>query len=331
MPGLGEGPVRPAPEGLDGDGPAGVPQLSGEPRGRATLGVAAGSPPSESLELRGYLRRSHPGAARGASNVELFERRATRPDNRSVSDPCEQDLLEVALEAAGAGAAELVARFGGRATGVQSKTTPTDLVSDADLAAEVAIRDVLAARRPGDAILAEEGGGTGQGDLLWVVDPLDGTINYLFGIPAFAVSVACEDAAGAVAGVVLDPMRDECFAATRSGASTLNGEPVRGSSAVELGLALVATGFAYDASLRARQAEVLDRVLPRVRDIRRVGAAALDLAWAACGRFDAYYERGGQRWDVAAGGLIAQRAGLVVRELPAGGGDPQGSPPRRWR
>jgi myo-inositol-1(or 4)-monophosphatase len=238
----------------------------------------------------------------------------------------ERQLLAVAREAAEAAAAELRQRFGERARGVRSKSTPTDLVSDADLAAEHAIRSVLAERRPGDAILAEEGGETGDGDLRWVVDPLDGTINYLFGIPAFAVSIACEDATGTLAGVVLDPNRDECFAATRSGEPTLNGEPFQGGRrAATLDVAMVATGFGYDAAVRARQADVLTRVLPRVRDIRRVGAAALDLCWCACGRFDAYYERGLNPWDVAAGGLIASRAGLAVRELAAAGEDPAGT------
>jgi myo-inositol-1(or 4)-monophosphatase len=208
---------------------------------------------------------------------------------------------------------------------VQAKSTPTDLVSEADVAAEAAIRDVLGRRRPDDAILGEEGGATGGGGgLRWLVDPLDGTINFLFGIPAFAVSVACEDGGGAIAGVVLDPIREECFAATRSDEATLNGESIRGSDASELATAMVATGFAYDAGLRARQAGVLTRVLPRVRDIRRVGAAALDLAWCACGRFDAYYERGVHSWDVAAGALIASRAGVEVRYLPAAGADAAG-------
>jgi myo-inositol-1(or 4)-monophosphatase len=234
-----------------------------------------------------------------------------------MSEPDQEQLLAVAHEAAQAAAAELHPRFGGRAQGVQTKSTPTDLVSEADVAAERAIREVLGRRRPADAILAEEGGATGEGGLRWVVDPLDGTINFLFGIPAFAVSLACEDASGTVVGLVLDPLRDECFTAARSSSATLNGEPIRGSERDELGRALVATGFGYDARVRARQAAVVARLLPRVRDIRRVGAAALDLAWAACGRFDAYYERGVQPWDVAAGALIAARAGLAVRTLPA--------------
>jgi myo-inositol-1(or 4)-monophosphatase len=241
-----------------------------------------------------------------------------------VAEADEYELLAVAREAARAAADELTSRFGLRAEGVRSKSTPTDLVSDADDAAETAIRDVLARRRPGDAILGEEGGATGDGDLRWVVDPLDGTINFLFGIPAFVVSVACEDASGTIAGVVLDPIRGESFAATRSGEATLNGDVLRGSGRSELSTAMIATGFGYDTEMRARQASVVSRVLPRVRDIRRFGAAALDLAWCATGRWDAYYERGVHTWDVAAGTLICTRAGLEVRELPESGDDPPG-------
>jgi myo-inositol-1(or 4)-monophosphatase len=238
--------------------------------------------------------------------------------------PPEDELLAVAHEAARAAAAELQTRFGHQQAGIRSKSGPTDLVSDADLAAEAAIRRVLAARRPGDSILGEEGGESGDGELRWVIDPLDGTINFLFGVPQFAVSVACGDHDGTFVGVVLDPVRDETFAATRSGPATLNGAEISGSSRDELAEALVATGFAYDAAVRAKQAVVLTRVLPRVRDIRRAGAAALDLAWCACGRYDAYYERGVKTWDYAAGGLIAARAGLSLRKLEAGDDGPDG-------
>lgn len=247
-----------------------------------------------------------------------------------MSEAGEQALLAIAQEAAAAAAAELRPRFGDSGLGVRWKSTPTDPVSDADVAAEAAIREVLAARRPGDAILGEEGGATGDGDpsregaVRWIVDPLDGTVNYLFGIPAFAVSVACEDAAGTVAGVVLDPIREECFQATRSGPPSMNGEQIHASGRTELATAMVATGFAYDAPLRARQGAVVARVLPEVRDIRRFGAAALDLCWCACGRFDAFYERGLHAWDLAAGTLIARRAGLQVRVLAAGGDDSGG-------
>ncbi len=182
----------------------------------------------------------------------------------------------------------------------------------------------MASLRPADAILGEEGGASGDGELRWVIDPLDGTTNFLFGVPQFAISVACEDEQGALVGVVLDPIRQECFAASRSAEPTLNGSLIVASDRTELSTSLVATGFGYDAAVRARQAEVLDRVLPRVRDIRRAGAAALDLAWSACGRYDGYYERGVKHWDHAAGGLIAVRAGLQLRILEADAEDPAG-------
>jgi myo-inositol-1(or 4)-monophosphatase len=236
----------------------------------------------------------------------------------------QEDLLDVAHEAARAAAAELTARFGHQQRDIRAKSGPTDLVSEADLAAEAAIRRVLSRRRPSDAVLGEEGGASGNGALRWVIDPLDGTTNFLYGVPQFAVSVACEDRDGAVVGVVLDPVRDELFAATRSGRATLNETIIAASAQDDLSTSLVATGFAYDAEVRAQQAVVAGRVLPRVRDIRRAGAAALDLAWCACRRYDAYYERGVQPWDVAAGGLIAERAGLALRELEPGAAGPRG-------
>jgi myo-inositol-1(or 4)-monophosphatase len=238
----------------------------------------------------------------------------------------EQELLAVALEAARAASSELRSRYGRRRSGVRAKSGPTDLVSDADIAAESAVRTVLAARRPDDAILGEEGGETGDGSLRWVVDPLDGTINYLYEIPAFAVSVAVQDAAGTIAGAVIDPVREEIFAGTRSGAPTLNDAPLpqRPNPPDSLAVAMIATGFGYDQQIRTAQAEVVARLLPRIRDIRRVGAAALDLAWSAIGRFDAFYERGLHSWDMAAGALVAERSGLVVRELPEADGQPWG-------
>ena len=200
--------------------------------------------------------------------------------------------------------------------GVTAKSTPTDLVSEADLAAERLITERLSAARPDDAILGEEGEERhGTSGLRWVVDPLDGTVNFLFGIPQWAVSVAVEDEAGGVAGVVYDPSRDELWAAHRDGPALLDGAPLVASTKDDLSLALVATGFGYDAEVRRRQVAVIAELLPHVRDIRRIGAAALDLAWTAAGRYDAYFERGTQAWDVAAGRLICVRAGLEVREL----------------
>jgi myo-inositol-1(or 4)-monophosphatase len=237
----------------------------------------------------------------------------------------EAELLAVARRAAEAAATELRSRFGRRQREIRAKSSPTDLVSEADVSAERAIRQVLAELAPDDAILGEEGGETdGDGKRRWVIDPLDGTINFLFGVPVFGISIACEDHEGTLVGVVLDPLREECFTATRSGSAELNGMPIAGGQREGLSTALVATGFSYDADVRARQAAVLSRVLPKVRDIRRAGAAALDLAWCACGRYDAFYERGVKRWDYAAGALIAVRAGLSARPLPAGEDGPAG-------
>jgi myo-inositol-1(or 4)-monophosphatase len=228
-------------------------------------------------------------------------------------------LLEVALEAARVGADVLVPRFG-RERALAAKSTPTDLVSEADLASERAIRAVIAARRPDDGVLGEEGTGDlpGTTGLRWVVDPLDGTIDYLYGIPQWCVSVAVEDAEGnGLAGVVLDPLRDELWTAQRGEGAFLNGvalAPVDDVAPLER--ALIATGFGYDTTVREAQGVLVARLLPAVRDIRRAGSAALDLVWTAAGRHDAYYEFGVKHWDWAAGALIAREAGRTVVELP---------------
>jgi len=149
-----------------------------------------------------------------------------------------------------------------------------------------------------------------------VVDPLDGTVNYLFGIPQWSVSVALEDDEGGVAAVVYDPMRDECWSAVRGGPPLLDGTPVAVSGRREhLATAMVATGFGYDPAVREQQGAIVARLLPLVRDIRRLGSAALDLAWTAAGRYDVYFERGVKHWDTAAGTLLCACAGLDVRPL----------------
>lgn len=233
------------------------------------------------------------------------------------------NLLDVALEAARAGAEVLVPRFG-RELALAAKSTPTDLVSEADLASERAIRAVIAARRPDDGVLGEEGTGdlAGTTGLRWVVDPLDGTIDYLYGIPQWCVSVAVEDADGGVAGVVLDPLHDELWTAIRGEGAWLNGVALaRRDGATPpppLERALIATGFGYDTDVRAAQGALVARLLPAVRDIRRAGSAALDLVWTAAGRHDAYYEFGVRHWDWAAGALVAAEAGLARAELPGG-------------
>jgi myo-inositol-1(or 4)-monophosphatase len=148
-----------------------------------------------------------------------------------------------------------------------------------------------------------------------VFDPLDGTVSYLYGYPHWCVSVALEDTQGTAVGVVYDPNRDELFAAGRGAGATLGGQAIRVRETPPLAEALVATGFAYDPRRRAEQAEVARRLLPAVRDIRRAGSAALDLAWLAAGRLDAYYERGLSAWDWAAGSLLVREADGAVEDL----------------
>lgn len=194
------------------------------------------------------------------------------------------------------------------------------MVSDADREAEATLSSLLRAERPDDALLGEEGlRAGGSSGRRWVVDPLDGTTNYLYGYGAWCVSVALEDASGeALVGVVHDPLNDETFRAARGGGAFLNGEPIHVREGVRLDVALVATGFGYDPEVRRGQAEVLLRVLPQVRDVRRAGAAALDLCHVAAGRLDGYYERGLNHWDWAAGALIVREAG--GRVVPLSGG-----------
>ena len=231
------------------------------------------------------------------------------------------ELLDVAVECARTAGALLLERFGSERV-LATKSTSTDLVSAADLAAEQAIRDILARRVPDDAIMGEEGDDTaGTSGRRWIVDPLDGTVNFLYGLPQWGVSVACEGLAGAV----YDPTRDELFTATADGSAQCNGIDLEPTPPEDLAHALVATGFGYDAGRRALQAEVAARVVPRARDIRRGGSAALDLAWTAAGRLDAYYERGVNLWDVAAGELICARAGLTVTRLAPVGELPWGT------
>jgi myo-inositol-1(or 4)-monophosphatase len=259
-------------------------------------------------------------------------------DGERRAGETQAELLEVAVGAARMAGELLSERVrAGRERTVSSKSTPTDLVSEADLASERAIKELLAERRPEDGFVGEEGGSEdGMSGLEWVVDPLDGTVNFLFGIPQWCVSVAVRDGKGGagstLAGAVYDPNRRELFTATRDGKAWLSGgaavdrdsdDPagdsdaieLRGSERGDLATAMVATGLAYDARVRAAQAKVLARAAPRVRDIRRFGSAALDLTWTAVGRYDAYFERTVKLWDIAAGALICERAGLSVLEL----------------
>jgi myo-inositol-1(or 4)-monophosphatase len=193
------------------------------------------------------------------------------------------------------------------------------VVTVMDTAAERLIVDALLGVRPGDAVLGEEGVASsraGGGRVRWVIDPIDGTVNYLYRLPPYAVSIAAELDGVVVAGVVHSPALHETFTAWRGGGAFLNGEPLHVSTdPPPLRRALVATGFGYEAARRARQAEIVAALLPQVRDVRRLGAASIDLCYVAAGRYDAYYERGLNPWDLAAGGLVAAEAGAIVGGL----------------
>lgn len=231
------------------------------------------------------------------------------------------DLLELAVDLARE-AGDLLLGYADRTLQIDTKTSATDPVSEADHASERLIGEGLLEARPDDGMLGEEDAGNRRGTtgLRWVVDPLDGTVNFLYGIPAWCVSIACEDDEGGVVGVVHDPHRDETFAAHRGGGTTVNGRTVEVRDPDDLTMALIATGFSYGPEVRAVQGRWVADLLPQVRDVRRVGAAALDLAWVAAGRFDGFYEIGLQPWDRAAGQVLVAEAGGIssLREVEAG-------------
>lgn len=206
-----------------------------------------------------------------------------------------------------------------------TKSSPTDAVTAIDTAAEQLIRGVISAARPRDAFLGEEGGAeAGSSDVRWVLDPIDGTVNFVYGIPAYAVSVGVEVGGTCRVGVVLDVVSGAEFSAAQGdGAWYRNGMHATPAELAvpdppELSQCLVATGFSYDVERRSRQAAAVARLLPQVRDIRRIGAASLDLCNVAAGRVDAYVEQGLQPWDLAAGTLIAREAGAVVTGMDGG-------------
>jgi myo-inositol-1(or 4)-monophosphatase len=195
-------------------------------------------------------------------------------------------------------------------------------VSDADREAERVIRELLSAERPEDGLVGEEGSRIeGEHSRRWIVDPLDGTVNFLYGLRAWGVSIALEDEQGLAVGVVFNPVSGECFAAERGKGATMSGRPIRVTDCRSLDSAMIATGFSYESERRGEQAQLLVELLPRIRDLRRAGAAALDLAYVAAGRVDAYYERGLKRWDEAAGLLLVREAGGVTADLD---GEPHG-------
>jgi myo-inositol-1(or 4)-monophosphatase len=225
-----------------------------------------------------------------------------------ADDPSALRDLAVALaEEAGALLREGQSRV--RAS-VETKSTGTDMVTEMDRASERLIVDGLLAARPDDGILGEEGSARpGTSGVRWVIDPLDGTTNYLYGFPSYGVAVGAEVDGVAVAGAVHDPVHGETYSAAAGAGAWCGGRRLAVGGPPTLATALVGTGFAYAAERRAEQAEVLRRVLPQVRDVRRAGAAAVDLCWVAAGRLDAFYERGLAPWDWCAASLVAAEAG----------------------
>lgn len=232
-----------------------------------------------------------------------------------------KDLAQIAARIAEHAAARVLEL---RALGVSvaaSKSSATDVVTAADQESERLIVAAIQEVRPDDGILGEEGTGIpGTSGITWVIDPIDGTVNYLYDLPAYAVSIAATvaDAAAyadgrrAIAGAVCNPRTSETFVAWQGGGAYRNGEPIRITGQEDLSVSLVATGFGYTVERRIEQAEMVARVIPRARDIRRNGSAAYDLCMLAAGRLDAYYEQGLQPWDYAAGVLIASEAGATL-------------------
>jgi myo-inositol-1(or 4)-monophosphatase len=228
------------------------------------------------------------------------------------------ELEQIAIEACRTAAARIRLSIDHRP--IATKSTVTDIVTATDLAAEQAIRDILGRRAPGSMVLGEEGGhvaaGVGpHGDIEWVVDPLDGTVNFAYSLPVTAVSVAAVIAGRPRAAAVIDVGTGDEFAAHAGGGARCGGVPIAVSTLDSLALALVATGYSYDPVLRARHGRTVADLVGQVRDVRCFGSAALHLCWVAAGRLDAYVERDIKPWDHAGGALIATEAGALV-ELP---------------
>lgn len=247
--------------------------------------------------------------------------------NQHEQHPLGKELLELATKIAhqaGKHALERIQEKGARhalRADASAKSSATDLVSAADRETEQIIVSLLNDERPDDGILGEEGSTrSSSSGIDWIIDPIDGTTNFLYGHGSFAVSIGAYEGDTGIVGVVFDPIRNETFSAVLGGGATLNGQPLHvPTEAPPLGEALLGTGFHYLSSRRLLQAQLLIGVLPAVRDIRRQGAASLDLCSVASQRLDAYYEAGLQPWDIAAGLLIASEAGYLHEYLDLGG------------
>jgi myo-inositol-1(or 4)-monophosphatase len=229
------------------------------------------------------------------------------------------DILALATELAQRAGDRQLERLAHARDQVTTKSSATDMVTGVDREIERLIVDGIRAARPDDGILGEEGADVeSSSGHRWLIDPIDGTTNYLYGLPGFAVSIACQRDGETIVGVVNDPIHRDLFVATLGGGATLNGGPIRCSDETDVGKALVATGFAYDPGRRREQGEVIARIIGEIRDIRRLGAASVDLCSVACGHVDAYYERGLNPWDLAAGELIAAEAGAEISAIEGG-------------
>jgi myo-inositol-1(or 4)-monophosphatase len=231
-------------------------------------------------------------------------------------------LLELAVDTAREAGMLVAEAHRGKVEVAQTKSSPTDVVTAVDVASEKLIRERILAARPGDGFVGEEGADVAStSGVVWIADPIDGTVNFVYGIDQFSVSLAAEADGVVVAGVVHDPLKGEFFTASLGGGAYLGDSRLTGSTCTDMATALVGTGYSYLPDVRAAQAVELARLIPTVRDIRRMGSAALDLCYVACGRYDAYVERGLHAWDLAAGRLIVEESGGRVEGLagsPAG-------------
>lgn len=247
------------------------------------------------------------------------------PEAPIVDDTLLDELAGIARRAADA-AVELIHTRRPASFGVDAKSTATDLVTEMDTASERLIRSIIAEARPGDVVVGEEGGSIGPGGgapaegsgVTWWVDPIDGTTNYVYDHPGYNVSIAAGIGERVLVGVVADPTHGRTYHAVAGRGAHCDGRRLQLGPAAPITQTLVATGFAYDPARRARQGAVVAELLPRVRDIRRMGAAALDLCSVAAGRVDAYWEAGLSIWDLAAGSLVAAEAGARLGTLDGG-------------
>lgn len=228
-----------------------------------------------------------------------------------MSETLHAELLTLATDIGARAAALLMQRP--PAFAIETKSTAIDIATQMDVAAEKLIVDAILSARPDDGIIGEEGSQrASQSGITWVIDPLDGTVNYFYGMPGWNVSIAAKDSDGVIVGVVTAPTINSTWNAQRGGGAFYNGSPIHCNDPVELDRALIATGFQYDVAVRDVQLKTINYLVPKIRDLRRNGAAAVDLCYVAMGAIDGYFEDGLKEWDRAAGGLIASEAGALV-------------------